>query len=427
VTAPLTAAAIAVVAGAANAVDPAMPVVLDTSPRVALLPEPGAGFVTSQWLFDAGSTTDPAAEQGAAHLVEHLSFGPLDADGAADFDARLGALGGVSDGWTDRERAGLGAVVPSGAHAAEALLGLELQRAATLVITEDGVARQRAVIAEELAEAADAAHGPDRTWLSRLLWAGGEPWSRHPQSPPNETTTAATAAARWRALVQAGVLVLAGEFDAEPVAARLRARLPARPPPAPAPAPTLGEPGCEPAAPATRWARGNGRRGSVYVAWPVPGRDHRDRVALEALARWVGGARIAVGAGCGEWVAERAGAWHELPHHRASLLRAIGQVAARGLDPGSVARVRDDARADLARALASLPVRARVVGACLLGGRTPDCIDGERAAWDALTGEDVGRAAARWLPIEATTTLAVLPPATRFAPWIPGIRAWSPE
>jgi hypothetical protein len=398
---------------------------LDTRPIVVLAPEPGSGLVTAQWVFDQGANDDALHEAGAAHLVEHLAFGDL-AGGDGDYDERLGHLGGLSEGWTDRERAGLGATIPAaGADSAAALLELELSRMRTLVVTDDTMARQRAVIAEELAETHDAAHGLDRVWLSRLLWSAGEPWSRHPASPPAESIAVEAAEARWRRLVEGGVLVLAGDFEAGALRERVEAQLPAGGARLWRQGAALGEPGCEPAAPATSWTRGNGRRGSVLVAWPVPGRGHRDRVALEAIARWAGGARLAVGAGCGEWSFERTDSWLALPGHRASLLRALASVAEQGLDPASLARVRADAVADYARALSSLPLRARVVAGCTLGGRPPDCAAEEVQAWLDLRAEDLAAAATRWLPPDGATTLAVMPPDTRFAPWIPGIREWS--
>lgn len=398
---------------------------LDTRPTVVLLPERGSGLVSAQWVFDTGAVDDPPDEQGAAHLVEHLAFGVLGGAGE-DYDQGLGALGGLSDGWTDRERAGLGATIPAAdARSGLALLGIELARLRSLVISEAALQQQRAVIAEELAESHDAAHGLDRVWLSRLLWSPGEPWSRHPASPAAEAISAESAHARWTRLVEEGALVLAGDFDTSALRAAVEAALPSGRRQATRVGADLGQPGCEPAAPATTWTRGNGNRGSVLLAWPVPGRGHRDRVALEALARWVGGARLSVGAGCGEWVAERTDTWLALPHHRSSIVRALGEVARRGLDGASLDRVRGEAVADYARALSSTPLRARVAAGCVLAGRDPDCAAEEVQSWLDLTGTDLASAAARWLPAESVTTLAVMPPDTRFAPWIPGIREWS--
>ena len=399
---------------------------LSTVPRVVLVPEPGAGIVTAQWLFNEGASADPAAAFGRAHLLEHLSFGQLGTGVNDDYDTRLGQLGGLSEGWTDRERSGLGATVPVlRSDSGLTLLRLELDRAEALVISDEAAGRQRVVIEQELAEANDSAHGPDRVWLSTLLWAFGQPWASHPQGQPFETSGLGTLADRWRQLVAGAVLVIAGEFDAVPLRSEAQGRLPAATPIEGTLPPALGEPGCEPAAPATVWRRGNGNRGTVYVAWPVPGRGHRDRIALEALARWAGGARVSLGAGCGEWVAERTGTWWELARHRDSLLGSIGAVGERGLDATTVDRLRAEAVADHARALGSLPLRARLVAGCVLVGRRPDCVRDEVEAWLGLTGKEVAAAAARWLPPGAATTLVVVRPDTRFAPLIPEIRPWA--
>lgn len=389
---------------------------------VVVLPEPGAGQVTAQWVFDLGAADDPAGQHGLGHLVEHLAFGPLPAD-PRDYDARLGELGGSSDGWTDRERAGFGAVVPAwDAGAAAALVDLEWARRDGPHPDAVSVDRQRAIVAQELAELHDAPHGRDRVWLDELLWAGGEPWSRHPAAPPTEAADAGAVAARWAAMRARAVLVFAGEVDADAVVARVGgAAVPPRPPRT---GPELGEPGCEPAAPSTRWRTDDVGQGALWTAWPVPGRDHPDRVALEALARWIGGARLAVGAGCGELVVERRGGWSELGRHAASLRRALRAVAEHGLDAATLARLRAAQLTELARAHGLLESRARLAGACVLGGRAPDCAAQEVTAWHSLTPADTQGAARRWLSADAATHLAVMPPDTLLGPPLPGMRRW---
>ncbi len=407
---------------------PAEMVGIPGSPRVVVAPEPGAGRLTAQWLFDAGANDEAAAAFGLSHLVEHLAFGPIGAPDAPDFDERLGALGGTSDGWTDRERMGWGATVPvSAPEDALALVKLEGERWRGLVIDDAAVVRQRSIVRQELAETIDWPHGLDRPWLDQLLWSAGEPWSRHPQSPPAEASTVAEAQARWLILRDRAVLVLAGEIDPAAVTPALQAAFAGTTTPEPPrPVAKLGDPGCEPGPPAVTWRKANVAEGAVYLAWPVPGRDHPDRVALEAIARWMGGARLSAGAGCGELVVERRGTWWSMHRHVTSIRRAIAAIARDGLDPGSVDRTRIAQLTDLARAVGSLDVRARAAAGCVLADRAPDCLADEADAWIHLDPAATQHAAARWLEPEATTVLAVVPPDTLFAPPIPGIarRPW---
>ncbi len=399
--------------------------------RVVLAPEPGATQLTAQWLFDQGANDDDAAHSGLAHVVEHLAFGPTGDANSLDYDTRLGALGGSSDGWTDRERSGLGAVVPVAVpEAVAALIELEADRWERLVIDAPHLEKQRRIVHQELAETLDLAHGPDRAWLDTLLWAGGEPWSRHPQSPPNEAATVEEAAAKWREMGGRAVLVFAGGFELAPTRAAVLeafsgangaktvlAKLPRR-------GVNLGEPGCEAGAPAARWRKGDVAEGAVYVAWPVPGRTHGDRVALEAIARWMGGARVSVGRDCGELVVERRGGWWRIGEHAASIRRAVTGLGKQGIDATSLRRMQTAQLTDLARANGLLDLRARILGACALTPTIAGCLDREAAAWLALTVEDTRRAAARWLLASAATTLAVMPPDTDLAPPIPGMRRW---
>lgn len=397
--------------------------------RVVLAPEPGAAQITAQWLFDAGANDDDLAQAGLAHVVEHLAFGPMGEANSPDYDTRLGALGGSSDGWTDRERSGLGAVVPAAVPGASAaLIQLEADRWERLVIDDASLEKQRRIVQQELAETLDLAHGPDRAWLDTLLWAGGEPWSRHPQSPPNEAATVQEAKAKWRHMRHRAVLVFAGGFELESARTAVMAAFSGEPVLAAlpdGPGGGLGEPGCEPAASAARWRRGDVAEGALYVAWPVPGRRHGDRVALEAIARWMGGARVSVGRGCGELVVERRGGWWRIGEHAASIRRAATGLGKQGIDATTLRRIQTAQLTDLARANGLLDLRARILGACALTPTIAGCLDNEAAGWLALTVEDTRRAAARWLLAEASTTLAVMPPDTELSPPIPGMRRWS--
>jgi len=393
-------------------------VVTEAGLRVVLAPDPARNEIVAEWVFDVGAADDPLGRPGLAHLAEHLSFGEI-APGAPDYDARLGELGGESHGWTDRERSGLGATVPARDGAFRALLDLESKRWRSLVIDDSAVARQLRVLAAEAGETLDAAHGADRIALDTMLWSSTEPWSRHPQAPVDASWTAAEVRDAWPRLRDPArsVLVLAGplpELARDEVVASFGSgmtRVAERPPR-----------DCEPAAPQRAWQRGDVGEGAIYAAWPGPPRAHPDRVALEAVARWIGGGRVASGRDCGSIIIERRGDGWRLGEHVSALRRTLSALSLGGLGEPELAALRAVQLTDLARARADLRLRARLLAGCMhaTGGTT--CLEDEAGAWLALDRADTRKASARWLEWPAVTLLAVVPSRTLLAPPIPGLR-----
>ncbi len=393
-------------------------VVADDGLRVVLAPDAARSELVAEWVFDVGAADDPPGRPGLAHLAEHLAFGHM-GDDPDDYDARLGALGGESHGWTDRERSGLGATVPAREGAFDALLDLEVARWRSLVIDDAGLARQLRVLAAEAGETLDGAHGSDRIVLDSLLWSSSDPWSRHPQAPVDSTWTAAEVQQAWPRLRDpaGAVLVLAGPLP--PSAARsVRDRLGHGAVKAATPAPRE----CEPTAPQRAWRRDDVGEGAIYAAWPGPGRAHPDRVALEAVARWMGGARLVTGRDCGAFVVERRGGWWRLGEHARALRRSLQGMARWGLGEAEIAALRAGQLTDLARARADLRLRARVLGGCVLSTGGVNCLEEEARGWLDLDRDGTRRASARWLEWPAVTLLAVVPSRTVLAPPIPGMR-----
>ncbi len=393
--------------------------------RVVLAPDPSRRELVAEWIFDNGARDDPPGQAGLAHLAEHLSFGVI-APGSADYDHRLGALGGESHGWTDRERSGLGATVPADDRNFDGLLALEAQRWSGLVIDEASVARQHRVLAAESAEALSAAHALDKFTLDNLLWGPGSAWSRHPQAPVAPSLRAADVLAEWPRLrdPRRSVLVLAGDMPVD-AAARVRAAFAAAPT-EDAPLDTGArdaevEP-CE-AGPASRsWTRDNVAQGEAYFAWPGPARDHGERVAVEAIARWLGGTRVTAGRDCGAVVFQRGGGALRAGEHAARLRRTLAALSAGGLPAPALEAARAGQLTDLARARGSLALRARIVAGCVVSSGNADCLRTEAVAWTRLSVEQTRRAAARWLDWSSVTVLVVLPRSTLLPPPVPGIR-----
>jgi zinc protease len=385
------------------------------------LRDAGAHQLTVQWIFETGASDDPAGQGGLAHLVEHLSFGPLgNGYQRQDYDEAIGEIGGESSGWTDRDRSGVGVTIPAPVEddgaSAWALALIEDARVNAPPPSADAVARQRQIITLEAAELRDRPHGMDRVWLDALLWSAGAPWARHPQDAPEGPLPQGAAAAELlRRFNGGGVVVMAGRLPAwtlQPVQPASVA--PIRPP---------DDRECDPAAPARRWLRSNVAEGAVYFAWPTVPRSHPDRVPLEALARWMGGARVAAGRICGEFVVERRGGWWQVGEHARRLRRSLAAVARHGLPEDALRRLRAGQLTDLARGMAVLEVRARLAGSCLLSTGDPDCLPDEVRRWNALSPEAIRSAAARWLEWPAVTVLAVMPGESLLAPPIAGMRA----
>lgn len=393
--------------------------------RVVLAPDAARRELVAEWVFDNGARDDPPGKHGLAHLVEHLSFGALE-PGGPDYDERLGRIGGESHGWTDRERSGLGATVPSGDGAFAGLLELEAARWRGVVVDEVALAAQLRVLASEAAEAQSGAHALDKFELDALLWGSGTGWSRHPQAPIAPGLGVDDVRQAWPRLRDPArsVLVLAGPLPPD-ASAQVRGAFAAAAGASPAPGPAAVASPCEPGPTARAWRRGDVAEGAVYFAWPGPPRDNGDRVALEAIGRWLGGTRVTSGRDCGAVVVERRGGAARAAQHASRLARTLRALGRYGMPASALHAARAGQLTDLARARASLPLRARILAGCLLATGAPGCLEGEAEAWGRLGVDDTRRAAARWLDFDTVTLLAILSPSTLLPPAIPGIR-WRP-
>lgn len=434
--------------------------------RIVVDPQPGRHLITAQWVFARGATYDPAELAGLHHLVEHVAFGRISESEVRDYDELLGQIGGESEGWTDRERMGFGAVIPVGEVLDEhfdKLMALEAERWRSLVVDGDSVSRQAGVLGQETAERASGAHGRDRVRLSSLLWAASSGWSRHPQdvaaaliervasrtATESEQAALTTAVQRaWDRLHEPGVAVLAisGGFlgPAELAAIRLHFRVPDEVAAGIAPNPgvdavptelsndaeTAQQPpemltqACEPAAPTRRFTVGSGRDAALLTAWPVRGRDHVDRIALELVARWMGGARVASGLECGEFVVERRDRQGRLGTHAAALRRSLGELAKYGLATSQIRAIAMAQATDYARALDDPALRARLAAGCTHSAGKANCVADEVQAWFSVNPKQTQIAASRWLEDSASTMLVsgvrnplTWPPIAELRPW----------
>jgi zinc protease len=89
--------------------------------RLVTHPDSSAGLTAAVLIVGAGAGRDPEGKEGLAHLVEHLAFRALDADGRST-RRRFESLSASYNGWTDSEETGYVATVPS--SRSDALLGI---------------------------------------------------------------------------------------------------------------------------------------------------------------------------------------------------------------------------------------------------------------------------------------------------------------
>jgi predicted Zn-dependent peptidase len=219
--------------------------------------------------YAVGSRDDPSHAAGLAHLVEHLMF---ENGRPGGWHRAVDELGGFWNGGTTADATSFFAVFPCGGI--DDALGFEAERMSRLLAGDDGLEREKQVVAAEAAfrraepefavrEAVAAAafggsgYGSSRLGsaaaLARVRLADAAVFHRRHYAPAN------------------AVIALAGELDTAAVAARALGAfgmLPRRPRPVRA------------AAAPFRPGRGSCAAGAAAVAWPLPGLRSR---ALERL------------------------------------------------------------------------------------------------------------------------------------------------
>src|SRR5262249_32892691 len=118
---------------------------------VAMMPDPRVNLVSVEVRYFVGSADDPPGKTGLAHLVEHVMFARRLAPGGPEIAERLSATAlrfNASTGWDATHYNAIGL-----APRLDDLLAIEAARMAGGCegIDEAAVARERAVVLEELA------------------------------------------------------------------------------------------------------------------------------------------------------------------------------------------------------------------------------------------------------------------------------------
>ncbi|MEV6583657.1 pitrilysin family protein [Streptomyces sp. NPDC051582] len=208
--------------------------------RVLLEPRPSAAVVAISVHYDVGFRSEVENRSGFAHLFEHLMFQGSENHAKMAHWTYVQGLGGSVNGSTHQDYTDYYQVLPS--DGLEQVLSMEMDRMHALLITEENLCNQRAVVKEEIR----------LNILNRAY--GGFPWIPLPallyNTYPNthdgygafedlDSASVADAVDFYRAhyVPANAVLTVCGAFDPDRTAAYIEevfGALPHRPKPAPA-------------------------------------------------------------------------------------------------------------------------------------------------------------------------------------------------
>ncbi|NOY55774.1 MAG: insulinase family protein [Actinobacteria bacterium] len=121
---------------------------LDNGLRIVLVPDRSSPVVAVSVLYDVGFRSEPEGRSGFAHLFEHMMFQGSEQVPKGEFDRLLMGNGGVLNGTTTPDFTAYFEVLPSAAL--EMALFLEADRMRSLVVDQENLDNQTAVVQEEI-------------------------------------------------------------------------------------------------------------------------------------------------------------------------------------------------------------------------------------------------------------------------------------
>ncbi|MFJ5230375.1 M16 family metallopeptidase [Kitasatospora sp. NPDC088391] len=218
---------------------------LDNGLRVVLAPDREATAVCVAVHYDVGFRSEPAGRGGFAHLFEHLMFEGSERIGPGEHTRLVQAAGGTFNGTTYRDHTAYYQIVPP--EALERTLFLEADRMRGPRLTEATLARQLAVVKEEILRNITAQPYGGFPWVPlppALFTTFANTHNGYGDLADLEASTLADCAAFFDTHYAPGnaVLTVCGDFDPQAGADLVRrhfADVPARPVPVPA---ALAEP-----------------------------------------------------------------------------------------------------------------------------------------------------------------------------------------
>lgn len=119
----------------------------DNGLRVLLLPDPSTPLISYHTWYRVGSRNEVEGKTGLAHLFEHLMFGATSNHPSGEFDRELERMGAETNAATWLDWTYYHETFPP--DALELVLEFESDRMHNLVLTEEVVAREKSVVANE--------------------------------------------------------------------------------------------------------------------------------------------------------------------------------------------------------------------------------------------------------------------------------------
>jgi zinc protease len=119
----------------------------DNGLRVLLLPDPSTPLVSYHTWYRVGSRNEVEGKTGLAHLFEHLMFGATSNHPSGEFDRELERMGAETNAATWLDWTYYHETFPPGAL--DLVMEFESDRMHNLVLTEEVVAREKSVVANE--------------------------------------------------------------------------------------------------------------------------------------------------------------------------------------------------------------------------------------------------------------------------------------
>jgi zinc protease len=393
--------------------------------QVVVIPDHRTPVVTHMIWYRNGSADDPIGKSGIAHFLEHLMFKGTEKHPQGEFSNVVAELGGQENAFTSTDYTAYFQRVAR-EHLAT-VMGFEADRMQGLVLTDEVVDPERDVVIEERRMRTDTDPGAQ---LGESVAA--TLFTHHPYGKPIigwmheiEGLNREDALAYYSRFYtpENAILVVAGDVTPDEVKEAAQAtygriprrgeppvrRRPQEPDPRAARLVTLADPKVE--------------QPSLQKAYLVPsyttgapGEAEALEVLVQILAAHSTGRlhrRLVVE----QKVAVAAGGWYQssaldrsrlllyavprpgvtLKSLDADLDACIAEVVAQGVDERELARAKTRLIADTVYAQDSQASLARIYGSTLATGGSVESV----ATWprdiDAVTGEDVRQAAARWL------------------------------
>ena len=414
---------------------------LENGLQVVVIPDHRAPVVTHMVWYPVGSADEPQGEAGIAHFLEHLLFKGTETLKPSEFSRIVRRHGGLDNAFTSRDYTGYYERISR--DNLDLVMGLEADRIANLVLTEEDVETELAVVLEERRSRID---NDPQSLLSEQLSAAL--YTAHPYGKPvigwmpevsKLTLEDAMEFYRTYYTPSNAIVIVAGDVTAEEVRELAEKHY------APLentafPDPRVRTPEPEPIA-ARRVQLVDARAASPviqrsYLAPSYPNAEPGKAEALEVLAQVLGGgatsrlyrslvveAKIAAAAGAnysgdgldsGTFTVYAVPAAGESIEAVESELDAVlADVVADGVTEEELERARSRLIASTVYALDSQFQLAYMFGVALTNGRTVDDVVNWTDRIEAVTGEDVQAAAEEVLSIERSVTGVLLPEAPR--------------